>query len=144
MIKKVKQKDIEILKLNLMKGELQSDNTFKASIGQRGLNLRDIMERLNQLSEPYDDGTQLNFRFMIDRRNQKNIDIHLIGPTSTYQIRKVLGDIILNRSVNNSEIVTIYEQYSDYWNKLTKSKDRDKACSIIRGKLLSMGALLEN
>lgn len=114
MIKKVKQKDIEILKLNLMKGELQSDNTFKASIGQRGLNLRDIMERLNQLSEPYDDGTQLNFRFMIDRRNQKNIDIHLIGPTSTYQIRKVLGDIILNRSVNNSEIVTIYEQYSDY------------------------------
>lgn len=121
-----------VTKFVITAGEIQSDSSFKAMLGQKGLSFRDVNETLKSQLSKYPNGTKLTLRIS-QTKDSSNLEI--IGPTMSYMILSTLGDNKSAYQINDAE--KVYLKYEEVFNRSYRTKE--KALSCIKGSLVSYG-----
>ena len=98
---------IESIKLKLSLSDFESSTGFKACMGQRGLNPREIALKVRESSEGQPEDGVIN---LLVRLTPEGPEVRNLGLTMSYMIRSVVGD---KSVVTDTDIKEIVERYAD-------------------------------
>ncbi len=104
-------------------------------LGQRGIVYKEMEVALTKALDSYEEFDEVTLR--ITHRKESKFELLVVGPTSTYLARCVVGQLTRDTPISSAMISAIYDRRSGHWNRLAGSQTG--ARGLIFGKLISMG-----
>lgn len=114
----------------------EGSNSFRAMVGQRGLNPREVVDKIRELTSGLPEDAVVSLRINIGK--EKRYELVLKGMTASYLVLSALTDRPRGSVVTDADVEAVLARSPETWEGYSNYRSGETVRRLIRGVLRSM------